>query len=68
MIGIADRAFRGFNRRDRVLANDTVIILSGSTDAEMPQKLKTLGADEFLRKPVDQGALFAALDKVLPGR
>ena len=45
-----------------------VIILSGSTDAEMPQKVKTLGADEFLRKPVDQGALFAALDKVLPRR
>jgi len=45
-----------------------VIILSGSTDAGMAEKVKTLGADEFLQKPVDQVALFTALDKVLPRR
>jgi CheY-like chemotaxis protein len=45
-----------------------VIILSGSTDSGMPEKLKALGADEFLQKPVDQGALFSALDKVLSRR
>jgi len=34
----------------------------------MAEKVKTLGADEFLQKPVDQVALFTALDKVLPRR
>ncbi len=43
-------------------------VLSGSTDAGMAEKVKTLGADEFLQKPVDQVALFTALDKVLPRR
>ncbi len=43
-----------------------VIILSGTLDPKMPEKMKALGADAFLSKPVDGPALFAALDKVLP--
>lgn len=42
-----------------------VIILSGSIDPQMPEKMKALGADAFLGKPVDAAALYAALDKVL---
>jgi CheY-like chemotaxis protein len=43
-----------------------VIVLSGTTDAQMPDKVKALGADMFLHKPVDPGALFDALQKVHP--
>jgi CheY-like chemotaxis protein len=43
-----------------------VIILSGTTDPQMPEKVKTLGADAFLSKPVDAAALYAALAKVVP--
>lgn len=43
-----------------------VIILSGTTDPLMPEKVKALGADAFLSKPVDAAALYAALAKVLP--
>lgn len=42
-----------------------MIILSGSIDPQMPDKIKGLGADEFLSKPVDAAALYDALDKVL---
>lgn len=43
-----------------------VIVLSGTIDPQMPEKVKSLGADAFLGKPVDAAALFAALAKVLP--
>jgi CheY-like chemotaxis protein len=43
-----------------------VIVLSGTTDPQMPGKVKALGADAFLSKPVDPAALFAALAEVLP--
>jgi CheY-like chemotaxis protein len=43
-----------------------VIVLSGTTDPQMPAKVKALGADAFLSKPVDAAALFAALAKVVP--
>jgi CheY-like chemotaxis protein len=43
-----------------------VIILSGTTDPQMPEKVKALGADAFLGKPVDASALYAALAKVVP--
>jgi len=45
-----------------------VIVLSGSTESGMPEKVKALGAEAFLSKPVDPGALFAALEGALPGR
>jgi len=44
-----------------------VIVLSGTTDPEMPAKVKELGADAFLTKPVNPGALFDALGKAHPG-
>jgi CheY-like chemotaxis protein len=44
-----------------------VIVLSGTTDAQMPEKVMALGASVFLRKPVDAAALFAALAKAVPG-
>ena len=44
-----------------------VIVLSGTTDPQMPEKVKSLGADAFLKKPVDSAALFTALAKLLPG-
>lgn len=44
-----------------------VIVLSGTTDAQMPEKVEALGASAFLRKPVDPVALFAALAKASPG-
>jgi len=43
-----------------------VIVLSGTTDPQMPGKVKALGADAFLSKPVDAAALFTALAKVVP--
>jgi CheY-like chemotaxis protein len=43
-----------------------VIILSGTTDPQMPEKVKALGVDAFLSKPVDAAALYAALAKVVP--
>jgi len=32
----------------------------------MPEKVKALGVDAFLSKPVDATALYAALAKVVP--
>ncbi|GAC1536458.1 MAG: hypothetical protein NVS2B9_02250 [Myxococcales bacterium] len=43
-----------------------VIVLSGTIDPDMPEKMKALGADAFLSKPVDANALFAALARLLP--
>jgi CheY-like chemotaxis protein len=45
-----------------------VIVLSGTTDPQMPETVKALGADAFLPKPVNPDGLFAALDKALPPR
>jgi CheY-like chemotaxis protein len=42
-----------------------VIVLSGSIDSSDQAKLKELGADEFLSKPVDLTQLFATLSKLL---
>jgi CheY-like chemotaxis protein len=42
-----------------------VIVLSGSIDERDRAKLKELGADEFLSKPVDLEKLFATLAKLL---
>jgi CheY-like chemotaxis protein len=44
-----------------------IIVLSGTTDPQMPEKVKAMGANAFLSKPVDPAALFAALGNVLPG-
>ena len=44
-----------------------VIVLSGTTDAQMPEKVMALGASAFLPKPVESAALFAALAKAVPG-
>lgn len=41
-----------------------LIVLSGSTDPAMPDKVKADGADAFLTKPVDPALLFAALEKL----
>jgi DNA-binding response OmpR family regulator len=38
-----------------------VIVLSGSGDAQTPDQVKGLGADEFLLKPVDPEALYQVL-------
>jgi CheY-like chemotaxis protein len=42
-----------------------VIVLSGSIDSNDRVKLKELGADEFLNKPVDVAHLFAILSRLL---
>jgi len=44
-----------------------VIVISGTTDPQMPAKVKAIGADAFLSKPVDPATLFATLAKVVPG-
>jgi CheY-like chemotaxis protein len=54
-------------KASQVTALIPVIVLSGTTDAQMPSTVQALGADAFLRKPVDPGALFEALRKVRPG-
>ena len=43
-----------------------VIVLSGTTDAAIPETVVELGAAEFLAKPVDRDALFAALERATP--
>lgn len=42
-----------------------LIVLSGSTDAAMPDKVKAQGADAFLGKPVDPAKLFEALARLV---
>lgn len=42
-----------------------IIVLSGSIDASAVQTVKDLGADEFLRKPVDMGCLLSTLSHLL---
>ena len=42
-----------------------VIVLSGSIDPQIVPKVKDLGADEFLTKPVNLDALYLALSRLL---
>lgn len=42
-----------------------VIVLSGSAELDMPQQVKSLGADEFLSKPIDPEVLLLAVERVL---
>jgi DNA-binding response OmpR family regulator len=42
-----------------------VLVQSASLDPAMAEQVKGLGADEFLKKPVDYGQLYAALLRVL---
>ena len=42
-----------------------VIVLSGSIDPEMVSRVKGLGADEFLPKPVDLDRLYHSLSSLL---
>jgi FixJ family two-component response regulator len=55
---------RSLSRSFREAALIPIIVLSGTTDPQMPAKVKALGADAFLSKPVDAAALFAALAKI----
>lgn len=41
-----------------------VIVVSGSVDAELPKKLRALGAEDFLRKPFDFSELLGILNRV----
>jgi CheY-like chemotaxis protein len=42
-----------------------VIIITGLDDPEIPQKARELGADEFLRKPLDLSQVTNALKRLL---
>jgi len=42
-----------------------VIVLSGSIDPQIVPRVKDLGADEFLTKPVNLDALYLALSRLL---
>ena len=42
-----------------------VIVLSGSTELDMPQMVKGLGANEFLSKPINPDVLLLAIQRVL---
>jgi DNA-binding response OmpR family regulator len=42
-----------------------VIVLSGNTEEDMPQQVKSLGADEFLSKPIDPELLLTAMRRAL---
>jgi CheY-like chemotaxis protein len=42
-----------------------VVVLSGSIDQSLPQKVKELGADGFLTKPIDPAALTEAIERAL---
>lgn len=41
-----------------------VIVLSGSDDAAMPDQVRSLGAAEFLSKPIDPEVLLTAIERV----
>ena len=43
-----------------------VIVLSGSIDQSLPRKVKELGADAFLAKPIDPDALRDAIAATAP--
>lgn len=42
-----------------------VVVISGSTEADMPAQVRALGAEEFLPKPVDPEALTLAIRRAL---
>jgi CheY-like chemotaxis protein len=42
-----------------------VVVLSGSVEAETAERVKALGAEQFLLKPIDPDRLFRALCTVL---
>ena len=42
-----------------------VIVLSGSDELDMPDQVKSLGADEFLSKPIQPEVLLLAIQRVL---
>lgn len=42
-----------------------VVVVSGTTDPDAPEKAKELGAQAFLGKPVDMEALVAVLERLL---
>jgi CheY-like chemotaxis protein len=42
-----------------------VIVVSGSAELDMPQQVKSLGADEYLSKPLNAEVLTLALQRVL---
>jgi two-component system cell cycle response regulator DivK len=42
-----------------------VVVLSGSDDSGTPERVKAMGADQFLLKPVDPDALYGVLCAVL---
>jgi two-component system cell cycle response regulator DivK len=43
-----------------------IIVLSGSSDPQMPEKIRALGAETFLSKPLDPAALLSALAQLVP--
>ena len=49
MIGITDRAFRGFNRRERVLANDNYAVAACSGAVFLAHGLKGLRPASYER-------------------
>jgi CheY-like chemotaxis protein len=44
-----------------------IVVLSGSIDQSLPTKVKELGAEAFLTKPVDPDVLAEAIRAHLPG-
>jgi CheY-like chemotaxis protein len=42
-----------------------VIVVSGTLDADAPARVRELGGEAFLPKPVDRDALIAEVDRVL---
>jgi two-component system, OmpR family, phosphate regulon response regulator PhoB len=42
-----------------------VIVLSGNTDADVPRQVKSLGAEEFLAKPIDPESFLDAIRRAL---
>jgi CheY-like chemotaxis protein len=42
-----------------------VVILSGSTEQDIPQQVRSLGAEEFLSKPIDPDTLLHAVRRLL---
>ena len=46
-------------------AHIPVIVVSGSTDATMPDQVRALGARQYLKKPVEPEQLLLAVNKAL---
>jgi CheY-like chemotaxis protein len=62
--GTGLEALRKLKRSART-APIPVIVLSGSTEQDMPQQVKVLGAEEFLAKPIDPETLRHAVRRAL---